>query len=230
MVRGPTNVLQDSTTEPSTSLDRMPRPPRYVVGMKNLRPGIIAAAMLLVATLSGCAGEPSSQGPTPTASVSESPGAAASETPESTPTATPSAKAIALPDDCRAILSDDVLAQLDGIPVNDPGVGPSGVQGDGSLLCVWRDPRTDTTALATKIQYMDRGPALDMLNGLVNDQGFTCSTPDKGTRCEKTWENGTYPVIDGRTLFWRDDVLVDTTFSNLAPSGYTSSIVAHVFG
>ncbi len=127
------------------------------------------------------------------------------------------------------ILSDDVLAQLDGVPLNDPGVGPSGVQSDGSLLCVWRDPRTDTTAMATKILHMDRGPALDLLNALANEQGFTCFTPAKGTRCEKTWENGTYPVTDGRTLFWREGVLIDTSYSNLAPSGYTSSIVDHLF-
>lgn len=112
---------------------------------------------------------------------------------------------------------------------HDPGVGPSGVQADGSLLCVWRDPRTDTTAMATKILYMSRGPALDMLNGLANNEGFTCFTPDGGTRCEKTWPDPTYPVTDGRTLFWRDEVLIDTTYSNLAPSGYTSSIVAYMF-
>ncbi|WP_235201499.1 hypothetical protein [Microbacterium sp. CH12i] len=83
--------------------------------------------------------------------------------------------------------------------------------------------------MATKILYMSRGPALDMLNGLANNEGFTCFTPDGGTRCEKTWPDPTYPVTDGRTLFWRDEVLIDTTYSNLAPSGYTSSIVAYMF-
>ncbi|MBN9187947.1 MAG: hypothetical protein J0I62_05500, partial [Microbacterium sp.] len=60
-------------------------------------------------------------------------------------------------------------------------------------------------------------------------QGFTCYTPDGGTRCEKTWKDATYPITDGRTVFWRADVLIDTTYSNLSPSGYTASIVAHVF-
>ena len=51
---------------------------------------------------------------------------------------------------------------------------------------------------------MNRGPALDLLNQLTDDEGFTCFTPDEGTRCEKTWQNEQYPVTDGRTLFWRD--------------------------
>lgn len=132
-------------------------------------------------------------------------------------------------DDCEAILSDDVLAQLDGIPLNDPAFGPSGALGDGSLLCVWADPRADTTGLTTEISFINRGPALDMLNELVAEDDFTCYESESGTRCEKTWENETYPVTDGRTLFWRQDVLIDTRYSNLSPDGYTSSIVAHLF-
>jgi hypothetical protein len=68
-----------------------------------------------------------------------------------------------------------------------------------------------------------------MLNALVTDEGFTCYEPDAGTRCEKTWQNTLYPVTDGRTLYWRSGVLVDTRYSNLAPTGYTASIVATVF-
>ena len=82
-------------------------------------------------------------------------------------------------------------------------------------------PRADTTHLTTTITVISRGPALDLLNELADDEGFTCYTPDGGTRCEKTWQNEQYPVTDGRTLFWRDDILIDTTYSNLAPSGYT---------
>lgn len=192
---------------------------------------VTTAMMLLVGALVGCSGglgDAAPATPNPTASPSKSASPTASETPEPSPS--PTQTMLALPDDCRAMLSADVLAQLDGVPLNDPGVGPTGVQTDGSLLCVWRDPRTDTTALSTKISYMSRGPALDKLNALAASDGFTCFTPDGGTRCEKTWANGTYPVTDGRTLFWRDDVLIDTSFSNLAPSGYTSSIVAYLFG
>jgi hypothetical protein len=194
----------------------------------NARIAAGAAALLLLAVLTGCgatgsgsagsseSGEPSS---------SSTPDASASPSASPTPTATP----VALPTDCRAILSDDVLAQLDGIPLNDAAFGSSGVGEDGTLTCIWADPKADTTRLVTSISLMNRGPALDMLNALVADEGFTCFTPDGGTRCEKTWPNPQYPVTDGRTLFWRDDVLIDSEYSNLAPEGYTSSIVAHLF-
>lgn len=194
----------------------------------NARIAAGAAALLLVAVLAGCgssgsgsaapseSGEPSSSSsPDPSASPKVSP----------TPTATP----IALPTDCRAILPEDVLAQLDGIPLNDAAFGPSGVGDDGTLTCIWADPKADTTRLVTTISLMNRGPALDMLNALVTTEGFSCFTPDGGTRCEKTWPNEQYPVTDGRTLFWRDDILIDTRYSNLAPDGYTSSIVAYLF-
>ena len=81
----------------------------------------------------------------------------------------------------------------------------------------------------TTISYVSRGPVLELLNQLADAEGFTCYTPDGGTRCEKTWQNETYPVTDGRTLFWRDDILIDTWFSNLAPAGYTEAIVASIF-
>ncbi|GAA1929513.1 hypothetical protein GCM10009775_21950 [Microbacterium aoyamense] len=135
-----------------------------------------------------------------------------------------------MPTDCRAILTAPVLAELGETPLNDPAFGSTGVQPDGSLICVWGDPGADTTNLTTTITKISRGPALDLLNGLADDEGFTCYTPDGGTRCEKTWTNETYPVTDGRTLFWRDDVLIDTRFSNLAPSGYTNAIVTSLFG
>lgn len=189
------------------------------------RAAVAASVLLALAVLTACAPDdaPSGDGftysPTPTRD--------ASVTPTPTPSATPLAD---IPDDCRAILTADVLAQLEGIPLNDPAFGSSGVQPDGGLVCVWRDPATDTTGLITTITYMSRGPALDMLNKLVTDEGYTCYTPDGGTRCEKTWQNETYPVTDGRTLFWRDDILIDTTYSNLAPSGYTAAVVASIFG
>lgn len=196
----------------------------------NARLAAGAAALLLITVLTGCGSAGSGgaeQSASPEPSSSSTPDDTASPSPSASPT--PTTAPIALPTDCRAILSEDVLAQLDGVPLNDAAFGPSGVADDGTLTCIWADPRADTTRLVTTISLMNRGPALDMLNALVTNEGFTCFTPDGGTRCEKTWQNTQYPVTDGRTLFWRDDVLIDSRYSNLAPSGYTSSIVAHLF-
>ncbi|MGJ0390774.1 hypothetical protein [Microbacterium sp. CGR1] len=196
----------------------------------NARLAAGAAALLLVTALTGCGSAGSGgaeQSAAPEPSSSSTPDDTASPSPSASPT--PTTAPVTLPTDCRAILSEDVLAQLDGIPLNDAAFGPSGVADDGTLTCIWADPRADTTRLVTTISLMNRGPALDMLNALVTNEGFTCFTPDGGTRCEKTWQNTQYPVTDGRTLFWRDDVLIDSSYSNLAPSGYTSSIVAHLF-
>lgn len=202
---------------------------RYGVAM-NARSSAVAAALLLVAVLTACS--PASDG-SGDAEGSQSPSTSASEGPDQTgspsPSPSPTAEGVALPTDCRAILSDDVLAQLEGVPLNDAAFGPSGVGADGTLTCIWADPGADTTSLTTTISAMNRGPALDMLNALADDEGFSCFTPDGGTRCEKTWPNTQYPVTDGRTLFWRDDILIDTRYSNLAPSGYTSAIVEHLF-
>ena len=203
---------------------------RYGERMKN-RVAAGAAALLLIAALAGCGAGAS--GPSGSGETAEPSSSSSSSTPEDTatpsPSPTPTIAPIALPTDCRAILSEHVLDQLDGVPLNDAAFGPSGVGDDGSLNCIWADPRADTTSLVTTISLMNRGPALDMLNALVADEGFTCFTPDGGTRCEKTWQNTQYPVTDGRTLFWRDDVLIDSTYSNLAPEGYTSSIIARLF-
>ena len=188
-----------------------------------------AASLLLALTaLAACASE-GGTGAAPTTSASASSSSSPTPIPTVTGTATPTPHR-EIPDDCREILNAAVLAELEDTPLNDPAFGPSGLQSDGSLICVWRDPAADTTGLVTTITYMSRGPALDMLNGLADDEGYTCYSPDGGTRCEKTWENETYPVTDGRTLFWRDGILIDTQFSGLAPSGYTSAIIASVFG
>ena len=186
-----------------------------------------ASLLLAVAALSACAAETTGGAdPTPTGQAET---ADATPIPTVTATATPTVQ-VDIPDDCRGILNASVLAELADVPLNDPAFGPSGPQNDGSLICVWRDPVADTTGLVTTIAYVSRGPALDLLNGLADDEDFTCYTPDGGTRCEKTWENETYPVTDGRTLFWRDGILIDTQFSNLAPAGYTSAIVTSIFG
>lgn len=193
----------------------------------------IGTALLLVAALTACAPDapsPGSSGGATGGSSTQSPGPTASADPTSSPSPTATAAGdVALPTDCRAILSDAVLTQLEGIPLNDPAWGSTGVQSDGSLKCIWAQPGADTTGLTTVISKMNRGPALDLLNKLAAEQAFTCYQPDTGTRCEKTWPNPTYPVTDGRTLYWRDGILIDSTYSNLSPSGYTASIVDHVF-
>lgn len=213
---------------PATRIAAAPaelRRPEAVRRSSTRRGAGAGAVLLALVVLTACAPDdaPSGDGftytPTPSATVS------------ATPTPTPSPTATAdIPDDCREMLTADVLAQLEGVPLNDPAFGASGPQPDGGLVCVWRDPAADTTGLATTITFMSRGPALDMLNKLVTDEGYTCYTPDGGTRCEKTWQNETYPVTDGRTLFWRDGILIDTSYSHLAPSGYTAAVVASIFG
>ncbi|GAA3655538.1 hypothetical protein GCM10022202_14600 [Microbacterium marinilacus] len=192
-----------------------------VTGMTARLAAVAGAALLLAVSLAGCAAEEPADTTTPSHfTPSASPGDAS---------ATPTADPVDLPTDCREILSDDVLAQLSDVPLNDAAFGESGPQDDGSLVCVWGDPGADTTNLATTIERMSRGPALALLNELMDDEDFSCWDADGGTRCEKTWENETYPVTDGRTLFWRQDVLIDTRYSNLAPEGYTASIVAALF-
>ncbi len=201
--------------------------------MKTRSAAVALVALALAGALSACAplsgpssGPPSSKAGA-SASSSASPRPSTSSTPDPTPS--PAATSAALPSDCKAILSADVLAQLGSTPLNAPAFGASGVQADGTLICIWANPQADTTSITTTISRKYRGEALDMLNGLVKTDGFSCYTPDKGTRCEKEWPDPKYPVTDGRTLFWRDDVLIDTRYSNLAPTGYTSSIVASIF-
>ncbi|MEN2738294.1 hypothetical protein ABCS02_10925 [Microbacterium sp. X-17] len=186
-------------------------------------PALLAVGLALAAVvLSACVPEPSAvpTGPESTATASPSPTA----TPSPTPTL------IALPTDCRAVLGPEVLTQLDGVLLNDPGFGSdAGRQPDGSMHCIWGRAYTDTGRLWTAFSYLDRAPALDMLDELQKDEGFTCFTSDGGTRCEKTWADATSPVMDGRTLFWRDGVLIDTRYSIIAPTGYTSSLIAHLW-
>ena len=183
-----------------------------------------AAASLLVLSiaLAACVPEPGTS-PAPQA-ADASPTRSADPTRSATPTPT----LIPLPSDCRAMLTPGVLEQLGGIPLNDPALGSSGVQTDGSLVCIWGDPAAAGTALTTTISYASRGPALDMLNGLLAE-GYKCYTPDGGTRCEKTWFSEPDLIPEGRTLFWRQDVLIDSSFRNLAPSGYTAAIVASIY-
>ena len=201
--------------------------PRLSWGMAHRRGALAWAAasvLVLAGALSACMPEPGdAAGAGPSDTTSASPSSTAQPSP------TPTSAAATVPTDCREILSAGVRDELGTTPLNDPAFGPSGAQPDGSLVCIWGDPAAESTGLRTTIAYMSRGPALDMLNGLLAE-GYACYTPDSGTRCEKTWFSEPDLIPEGRTLFWREDVLIDTAFSNLAPSGYTSAIVASIFG
>ncbi|SFR94232.1 hypothetical protein SAMN04487846_0926 [Microbacterium sp. cf046] len=177
-----------------------------------------ASVLACVTILAACLPEPGAT-PSPTAS-------AASATPSASPT--PTVAAAKIPTDCREMLDAGVLAELGDIPLNGSSVGASGAQPDGSLICVWGDPAVDTSHLVTTIAFMSRGPALDMLNGLAAE-GYSCYRPDGGTRCEKTWFSEPDLLPQGRTLFWREDIMIDSSFSDLAPTGYTAAIVASIF-
>jgi hypothetical protein len=199
----------------------------------RLAPVPLAAVTVMLAAgaaLSGCAPTPASDSGSSSATATPAPTATTTASPSPTSSPSPTAGATRIPEDCRAILTDAVLAQLGETPLNDPAFGPTGVQPDGSLVCVWRDPRADTTGVFTTISPVAENPTMDMLNTLADTEGFTCYQPDAGVRCEKTWQSEQYPVTDGRTLYYRAGVLIDTQYSNLAPTGYTDAIVASVFG
>lgn len=195
--------------------------------MPRLRIAAVASlAVLATLALAACAPDTA-----PSASPSRAPAGTATASASASATPSPTATAVAVPTDCRALVSESVLAQFGDLPLNDPAYGSDvGAQPDGSIVCLWGRPDTDTGRLTTTISLMSRGPALDLLNGLADSEGYTCYTPDGGTRCEKTWIDEEYPVTDGRTLFWRDDVMIDTQYRNLAPTGYTDSVIAAVFG
>ncbi|MFC4139952.1 MULTISPECIES: hypothetical protein [unclassified Microbacterium] len=198
--------------------------------MRAARVFAVAAVVAASVLLTGCGSPASGPGDAgmATSSASATKGADAGDTTPS-PSATPTVKPAAIPKDCREMLSADVLAQLKDVPLNDKAFGASGTLDDGSLKCIWGDPQADTTGLTTTIQHKSSGAALDQLNALMAE-GYTCYTPDEGTRCEKVWQNETYPVTDGRTLFYRQGVLIDTQYSNLAPEGYTDAIIASIWG
>ena len=204
----------------------------YSVAMHRPPLAALAVGILLAGALAACAPTPAPTGAAPspsTSTVTDPPTGTTSPSPTVTPSPSSTEETVAaLPTDCRAILSADVLSQLKDVPLNDPAFAPTGVRADGSLMCVWRHPGADTTGITTTIARVARGPALAQLNEL-RDAGATCYTPSRGTRCERTWPDEQYPVMDGRTMFWRAGVMIDTVWSNLAPVGYTASIIAHVF-
>lgn len=197
----------------------MPRPART-------RSALVAASAALAILLAGCVAEPGPGSPSGTATA-----IAPRPTPSGSITPFPLGASVSttplpadLPQGCRDLLDADVLAQLDGIPLNAEGMG-GGIREDSSRVCVWGEPGAATTRLVTVIGYSPEREARDALFALGQD-GFTCYEPQGGLRCEKTWTDPVLPVEDGRTLFWRDGVIVDTQYSNLSPDGYTDAVIA----
>ncbi len=195
-----------------------------------------AALAVTVALLAGCAPEPAPSPSVTTPSVSPtSPGSPAPIETRSPQAGGPPPAAsgavmttTVLPRDCAGILGPTARSALADVPLNDPAFGESGVLDGGTLRCVWADPGADTAKIETTIAHVARNPVIDFLNEL-GAIGFTCYEPDAGVRCEKTWQNERYPVTDGRTLYFRDGVLIDTQFSHLAPAGFTSGVIASLW-
>lgn len=197
------------------------------VDRRSFRARTLVAAVacaLGMSALSGCVATPPSESPRAETST-------AAPTPTPTPTGPaladfpfgPSVSTTPLPQDCRAILTDSVLAELDGVPLNAPGMG-GGIRPDSTRVCAWGDPGAAATWLVTLIGFSPYREATDALYELGRD-GYTCYEPDGGVRCERTWEHETLPVTQGRTLYYRDGVIVDTQYSHLAPVGYTTAII-----
>ncbi len=208
-----------------TCLDARAARAAYREAMTSRRLAALGLALLAAFALTACAGTPdggttsatsgaSSAAPTPVMTLAPFPmGPATSTTP------LPSN----LPQGCRDILTASVLQELDGVPLNADGMG-GGIRSDSTRVCVWGEPGAVGTRLVTLIGYAPDQPARDALYALGND-GYTCYEPHGGIRCEKTWQSATLPVQEGRTLFYRDGVIVDTQYSNLAPAGYTDAII-----
>lgn len=187
-----------------------------------LRAGTAAGALALAAlVLAGCVPEPAAP-------------AATAPAPAPSPAATPppiagfpfgqAASTTPLPKDCERILSDEILDSLEGIPLNAPGMG-GGIRPDSSRVCVWAEPGAAMTRLVTIVGYAPYNEAMDALNALMSEEGYVCYRPDEGVRCELAWTDDLLGLPAGRTLYYRDGVVVDTQYSNLAPQGYTTAIV-----
>lgn len=189
------------------------------------RAAVVALCAAAAVGLTGCT-PPAEQ---PTASTSATPTPTVSETPAATAPELqdfpfgPSASTTPLPDDCRALLTGSVLTELDGVPLNAPGMG-GGIRPDSTRVCAWGEPGAAGTWLVTLIGFSPYRAATDALYELGRS-GYTCYEPDEGVRCERTWEHESLPVTQGRTLYYRDGIIVDTQYSNLAPAGYTNAII-----
>lgn len=202
----------------------MIRPRRYPFGLPLLAVAVAAVACV------GCAPEPADPAAEPTAAASAPAPRATASAPTLLPFPTgPAESTTAIPTDCESLLPESVLAELADVPLNAPGMG-GGIRVDSSRVCVWADPAATVTKLIVVIGYAPYREASDTLYVLGRDEGYTCYEPDGGVRCEKVWESATLGVQEGRTLFYRDGVIIDTQYAGLAPSGFTSSIVDTVWG
>lgn len=205
---------------------------RIVKGMSGTGRIVRAAAVALLALtgvlITACAPEPDAAAPTTPATTG-----IPTPTPTPVPIADfpfgPSQSTTPLPSDCESILTEDILATLEGIPVNAPGMG-GGIRPDSSRVCVWADPGASMTRLVTVVGYAPEREARDALYLLGVDDGYLCYEPEDGLRCEKTWEDGPLGLPEGRTVYWRDGVAIDTQYANLAPQGYTAAIVDALWG
>lgn len=199
----------------------------YREAMTLRRLAALGLTLVAAIALSACAGVPDGGG---TSATSTAVTASAAATPASTLAPFPFGAATSttplpsnLPQGCRDILTAAVLQELDGVPLNAEGMG-GGIRSDSTRVCVWGEPGAVGTRLVTLIGYSPDQEARDALFALGND-GYTCYEPHGGIRCEKTWQSATLPVEEGRTLFYRDGVIVDTQYTNLAPAGYTDAII-----
>ena len=196
---------------------------------------LLVGAVGAIAVLSGCSGAPDGAATTGDAGAATSAASSATPAPQATIAPFPIGASTSttplpadLPQGCRDILTGSVLAQLEGVPLNAEGMG-GGIRPDSSRVCVWGEPGAVATRLVTVIGYSPEREARDALYELGNE-GYTCYEPDGGIRCEKTWEHPTLPgVTEGRTLFYRDGVIVDTQYTNLAPKGYTAAIIDYLW-
>lgn len=187
----------------------------------------IVGALLLGIVCSACAPEPAPT-PAPTDATAPAPTEAVAA-PEILPFPTgESASTTPLPTDCTELLTDEVRDEIGSIPLNAPGMG-GGIREDSSRVCVWADPAATRTRLIVVVGYAPEREASDTLYLLGRDEGYFCYDADGGSRCEATWEDPEFPVEQGRTLFYRDGVVIDTQYAGLAPEGFTSSIIATVW-
>lgn len=187
----------------------------------------LALSLVAAAALSACAGVPDGGATTGTGTAAV---AAPTPTPSMTiapfpmgPSTSTTALPANLPQGCRDLLTSTVLQELDGVPLNAEGMG-GGIRADSTRVCVWGEPGAVGTRLVTLIGYSPDQEARDALYAL-GSQGYTCYEPHGGIRCEKTWQSATLPVEEGRTLFYRDGVIIDTQYTNLAPAGYTDAVI-----
>ncbi|APZ35306.1 MULTISPECIES: hypothetical protein [Microbacterium] len=202
---------------------------------RRLALALLVGAVGAIAVLSGCSGAPDGAATTGDAGAATSAASSATPAPQATIAPFPIGASTSttplpadLPQGCRDILTGSVLAQLEGVPLNAEGMG-GGIRPDSSRVCVWGEPGAVATRLVTVIGYSPEREARDALYELGNE-GYTCYEPDGGIRCEKTWEHPTLPgVTEGRTLFYRDGVIVDTQYTNLAPKGYTAAIIDYLW-